>query len=383
MLNICSCNSQGAPKTKEVVGGGCDGCELMYVDMPVQISSADTSIGWFEKGQKLLVTGRVFQSDGRTPAQNVVLYYWHTDSKGLYSNRNGLNMNARAHGYLRGWVQTNSKGEYSIFTIRPAPYPNNNLPAHIHISIKEPNIGNEYYADDITFDDDLLLLPYNKKYPPMNRGGSGLVRILVKDDLQIAEHDIILGLNIPNYPVWNTLETDSGLSIGLDQPSFTPFHAFGEDKGTRTCPVCKYGRYHGIIYFVGNKPSWPEIEKWLLFLEKEGLERGEYLKVYFVYGNDDSYKKEVRQKKLEKLGTDLNLKSVALTFVPSYADTISEVDLNKINPEVSNTFIIYKHRSIVDKFIDIAPIENNFTLIKESLDKTKGSFFDLQEVKHD
>ncbi|MBK8355591.1 MAG: hypothetical protein IPL13_09540 [Saprospiraceae bacterium] len=69
--------------------------------------------------------------------------------------------------------------------------------------------------------------------------------------MQVAEHNIILGLNIiPNYPQINQSKLNSGLEIGEDNPSFTPFHAFGPDKGTRTCPVCKYGRFHGIVYFI-------------------------------------------------------------------------------------------------------------------------------------
>ena len=39
------------------------------------------------------------------------------------------------------------------------------------------------------------------KIPTAKRGGSGGKKWLpVKDSLQIAEHNIILGLNIPGYP---------------------------------------------------------------------------------------------------------------------------------------------------------------------------------------
>lgn len=82
-----------------------------------------------------------------------------------------------------------------------------------------------------------------------------------------AEHNIIPGLNIPNYPETKKSEKQSGLQLGEDNPSFIPYHAFNPDKGTRACPVCKYGRYHGIVYFVGNNPNWNDIKKWLTFLE--------------------------------------------------------------------------------------------------------------------
>ncbi|MBK9461135.1 MAG: intradiol ring-cleavage dioxygenase [Sphingobacteriales bacterium] len=366
----------------KLVGGGCDGCEIMYVGMPTNISPADTSAGWTQKGQKLLVTGIVFKLDGKTPAPNVVIYYWQTDNNGYYSPKQGMDEKAKRHGHIRGWVRTDENGKYSIYTIKPAPYPNENIPAHIHTSIKEPNIDNEYYIDEFIFDDDKLLTGEKRKALE-NRGGSGILRVLLSGDLQIAEHNIILGLNIPNYPETNKSETQSGLEIGEDNPSFIPYHAFGQDKGTRTCPVCKYGRFHGIIYFVGNNPKWGDIKKWLTFLEQESVKRNKYLKTYFVYVNENDYKKDKRQKELEHIGSEFNLRNIALTFVPSMTDTESEVNLNKINPSVENTFIIYRHRTIIDKYINLKPTEENYKIIKETLDKTKSEYFNLQEPKHD
>lgn len=382
-MAFVACKGQTSEKVQTngngIVGGGCDGCELMYVGMPEEIAPADTSPGSNEKGQKLIVTGTVFQLDGKTPAKDVVIYYWQTDSEGYYSPKPGMDERAKRHGHIRGWVKTGEDGKYTINTIRPAPYPNDVLPAHIHLAIKEPDVENEYYTDDINFDDDKLLIPHFKKYPKENRGGSGVVRVLLKDNLQIAEHDIILGLNIPNYPKKTAASVESGLSIGEDQPSFIPFHAFGPDKGTRTCPVCKYGRYHGIIYFVGAHPDWAEIKTWLRFLEQESENRKKYLKVYFVYGNEKNYNPAERQKLLESIGNELNLKNMALTFVPSFSDSATEANLNKINPEVENTFIIYKHRRIVDKYINLKPTEGNFKTLSSSLDKTQGEYFDLPE----
>jgi len=228
LLNVLtSCNGQtkdnsqtttkNTTEKSTVVGGGCDGCELMYVGMPTNLKAVDTSAGWTEKGQKLLVTGTVFKLDGKTPAPKVIIYYWQTDNNGYYSLREGLEEKAKSHGSIRGWIKTDENGKYAIYTIRPAPYPNDVLPAHIHLSIKEPDIQNEYYPDDINFDDDTLLLPYFKKYPQENRGGSGVVRILLKGDIQIAARDIILGLNIPNYPKTSNSEKKSGVTIGEDQ----------------------------------------------------------------------------------------------------------------------------------------------------------------------
>ncbi|MBO9595385.1 MAG: hypothetical protein J7599_20960 [Niabella sp.] len=385
-LVFASCNGQINEKSHNAanpaVGGGCDGCELMYIGMPKELHAVDTSPGWNEKGQKLLVTGTVFQLDGKTPAPNVIIYYWQTDNNGYYTPAPGMDQRVKRHGHIRGWVQTGDDGKYAIRTTRPAHYPKDVLPAHIHLSIREPDVSNEYYTDEINFDDDPLLIPHFKKYPQENRGGSGIVRVLLKDSLQVAGHDIILGLNIPNYPRKITDKMQSGLSIGEDQPSFTPFHAYGPDKGTQTCPVCKYGRYHGIVYFVGNHPDWMAIRNWLQFLEQESEKRQKYLKVYFVYGNSKRYNKPERQLQLEKLGHALKIKHTALTFVPSFYDKKTEIHLNKINPDAANTFIIYKHRRIVDKYIDLAPTPENFRTLSNALDRTQGDFFGLAEPMH-
>ncbi|MEO8413245.1 MAG: hypothetical protein ABI472_06280 [Ginsengibacter sp.] len=379
---LLSCNGQTTSNTKNsvekpgIVGGPFENGEFMYIGMPENIKSVDTSAGWTQKGQQLLITGTIYKLDGKTPAPNVILYYYHTDINGVYAGKQGLDPRVVRHGYIRGWVKSDINGKYSIYTVRPAPYPNRNIEAHIHPSIKEPNIDKEYYIDEFVFDDDKLLTGEKRKKLP-NRGGSGILRVFKKGDLQIAEHNIILGLNIPNYPETLKVEKQSGLQIGEDQPSFTPFHAFGPDKGSRACPVCKYGRYHGIVYFVGNNPNWEDIKKWFTFLEQQSVARSKYLKAYFVYGNSNDYSKDKRQKELERIGVELNLKNIALTFVPSFSDTESDANLNKINQSVENTFIIYRNRTIIDKFININPTERNFRLLAKVLDTNKGDYFDL------
>ncbi|MBS1630940.1 MAG: intradiol ring-cleavage dioxygenase, partial [Bacteroidetes bacterium] len=213
--------------------------------------------------------------------------------------------------------------------------------------------------------------------------GSGTLRVLLGDSMQIAEHDIVLGLNIPNYPVKQNDSVSSGLNIGEDQPSFSPYHAFGPDKGSTACPVCKYGRYQGIIYFAGNNPDWEKVKKWLQFLEEQSNIHGKYLKAYFVYGTEAPADRKQQQSILEKLGNELNIRNTALTFVPYWQDKKTEVYLNKINPSAENTFIIYKHRSIVDKYINLQPTASDFAIITAALSRTRSAYFNIPEPAHE
>lgn len=386
-----SCNGQtkqsnGTTPNQQSISGAFGTSVFTYYGIAKTISASDTSSGWNQNGQKILLTGIVYQIDGKTPAPDVLLYYYQTNTDGKYLHKPEEtrsmppNELGQTHGYIRGWVKTDKEGKYYIYTIRPGTYPTNDEPAHVHLTVKEPNDLNEYYIDDFVFDDDKLLTSVKRKKME-NRSGSGVLRIVQKGDLQIGERNIILGLNIPDYPQ-KTTYLNSGRNIGEDIISFIPYHAWGPDKGTRTCPICKYGWYHGVLYFVGNNPNWAEIKLWLTFLEKESKNREKYLKVYFVYGNEIDYNQSDREKELANVGKELQLEKVALTFVPSFTDQESEIDLNKINPKAKNTFILYKRSRIIGKLINLKPIPHNFNLISKQLDHTINEYFDLPKTDH-
>ena len=203
LLLINSCQSRSIEsngnievKSNKIIGGGCDGCELMYSGIPDAINTVDTNAVWFEAGQRLIVSGTVYKSDKITPASDVILYYWQTDAEGYYSKSQ---TQTTVHGRVRGWVKTDVNGNYTIYTLKPASYPNDVLPSHIHFAIKEADIKNEYYTDELVFDDDPLLTQ-EKRNKLENRGGSGIVKTKLSDEVLYATHNIILGLNIPDYP---------------------------------------------------------------------------------------------------------------------------------------------------------------------------------------
>ena len=387
-LNFSSCNSQNTKKETETLSEDFDKSMPFYYKMPKNLSATDTSPAFQEKGQKILLTGTVYQVDGKTPASNVILYYYQTNTNGIYATKDSEERNmpknklGQTHGYIRGWLKTDEQGKYSIYTIKPGTYPSRDEPAHVHISVSEKNMEEPYYIDDIVFDNDPLLTSQRRKKME-NRGGSGVIRFVQKDNFSIGERNIILGLNIPNYTIKNIKSITSGKNIGEDIISFTPFHAYGPDKGAKTCPICKYGWYHGILYFVGNNPNWNDIKDWLSFLEAESQKREEYLKVYFVYGNESNYNEDNRMQDLEKLGTELGLNKVALTFVPSFNDKSSEVYLNKIDPNTKNTFLIYKRSRVIDKYVDLKPNQQNFNKIINRLDESANEYFKLSRPKQE
>lgn len=184
---------------KIIVSDGCDGCDLMYQGMPSpsKLSWSAQIAGANEPGERMEISGKIYRKDGKTPAEGIVLYVYHTNAGGYYAPSDTQTM-AKRHGHLRGWIITNNKGEYKFTTIRPGQYPNAAIPAHIHPVVKEPD-KIEYYIDEFVFDDDLKLTQ-EKKNKSENRGGSGIIRLIKNETGEWVGHrDIILGLNIPNY----------------------------------------------------------------------------------------------------------------------------------------------------------------------------------------
>ncbi len=199
LFSACSENTTNQTSLQQV-GGSCEGCEAIH-ESPVpfsKLSHIDTLPGFNDKGQQIEVGGVVYKKDGKTPAKDVVIYVYQTDPKGIYPKKGNETGWGKQHGFIRGWMKTNDKGEYRFYTLRPASYPNSTNPQHIHITIKEPSF-NEYWIDDYHFADDPLVTADIKRKDG-KRGGTGLLYLQTGNGIAKAKRDIILGLNIPGYP---------------------------------------------------------------------------------------------------------------------------------------------------------------------------------------
>lgn len=136
-----------------------------------------------EPGEPLLVSGRIFGPDGRTPAAGLTLYVYHTDARGLYSEEDGDGREPNPR--LKGRMRTDSEGRYEFRTIKPAPYPGGTNRRHIHAKVSGAGRA-EQWIDSFMFADDPLVTPevhaqfagFGNFTPLMasQRGGDGLLR---------------------------------------------------------------------------------------------------------------------------------------------------------------------------------------------------------------
>ena len=101
-----------------------------------------------EPGSPLRVSGTVLAPDGVTPLAGITVYSYQVDAKGHYRADGGLEPPR-----LRGWATTDADGHYEFRTIRPIPYPNHEIPAHLHFHLWGKGYPRQY-TDDLQFDDD-------------------------------------------------------------------------------------------------------------------------------------------------------------------------------------------------------------------------------------
>lgn len=193
LLIALTINSQAQGK---LVGGPCEGCEAVFEYGDQNLSSVDTLPEFGSEGVDIKVTGKVYEPDGKTPAGGVILYVYQTNEEGVYPKKGDETGWAKRHGYIRGWIKTDSDGRYTFYTQRPMFY--GTAPAHIHVTILEPN-GKYYYIQDFLFEGDKNLTSRQLNNRSPRGGNNGIISYKKEEGILTGKRDIILGMNVPNY----------------------------------------------------------------------------------------------------------------------------------------------------------------------------------------
>lgn len=153
--------------------------ELVRKEMreaPAQLASSARIAPANEPGEPMVIEATVVAEDGKTPLPGVTVYAYHTDATGHYvkdaPGPGSPNFTPR----LRAWVKTDARGHFEWQTIRPAPYPSRNVPAHIHVTAwgagfpvqwsevqfaGDPLLAEQHFTDNTA--DYLYIIPLEKK----------------------------------------------------------------------------------------------------------------------------------------------------------------------------------------------------------------------------
>ena len=157
---------------------------------------------------------------------------------------------------------------------------------------------------------------------------------------------------------------DSGPAKGEAVSAFQPTHVTGADKGTNTCPVCKYGVLPAVQVWVNGVPSEQDAkvaQKLEQAMAKFNTGDKLRLKSFMIFKGDQSI-----EGKLQQFAKLSRIEQVALAYLPGSSEAFSEYH---INPEAKTTVLVYKGRRITDKFVDLPDSADSLKQLESAIDR--------------
>lgn len=155
----------------------------------------------------------------------------------------------------------------------------------------------------------------------------------------------------------------SGLQPGEMTSAFEPTHIAGPDKGTETCPVCKYGNRPAIqVWNTGDDQS--NIVAMLNHLDNKVANSKHELKAF-----------EVRVTSCEACVSDngeiakmVKGGNVGITQIPSTSEAVKAYKINT-DGSVKNTVIVYRNRKVVANFVNLKADEEGLAKLDAAIAK--------------
>lgn len=158
-----------------------------------QLNNTDSIPGFEASINKLKITGTIYQSDGVTPAKDVLLYIEQADEDGDYQIKTE---NKKRYMQHRAWVKTDANGQYTFFTFVPGAatdpitFPKRKGLKKIYPIIKEAN-KTEYNLDALLFDNDPQLTKTCRKRLK-RKGIDSILNPEKSGDMLVVTRDIVL-----------------------------------------------------------------------------------------------------------------------------------------------------------------------------------------------
>lgn len=155
----------------------------------VQLSHTDSIPDFQNKEAKLKLTGTIYESDGVTPAKDVILYIEQRDDNGRYKM---VKEDDKRFVYHRGWIKTDANGKYTFYTFMPGSIHRSNNYKYIATVVKAPG-QDEYELNAFIFDNDPILSKHCRKRLAKKGKADAILKVVTSDDnLMVVTRDITL-----------------------------------------------------------------------------------------------------------------------------------------------------------------------------------------------
>jgi protocatechuate 3,4-dioxygenase beta subunit len=118
---------------------------------PARLASSGRIAPAAEPGIPFAVRALVLDGAGK-PVPGVEVFAYQTDQHGIYAPPG-----AADPWRLKGWAVTDAQGRFELLTIRPAAYPSNTVPGHVHLTFTTTCCGRQ--VTEVMFEDDPLVTP--------------------------------------------------------------------------------------------------------------------------------------------------------------------------------------------------------------------------------
>ncbi len=161
---------------------------------------------------------------------------------------------------------------------------------------------------------------------------------------------------------------ESGLKVGESVTPFHPTHISGPDKGTETCPPCKYG-------------SVPAVQAWIAPQEKAEVVAsiGKVLE-----GSEAKYEKSSFQgfmimltrcdacvEKANVYATGAKTSKIGIATLAVTNEAIKNYKVN-VDKEMLNTIFVYKNKKVVEKFVNLTNSKEDIAKLEAAIAKASS-----------
>ena len=163
----------------------------IYDYAELHLNNTDTIPDYDSKLNKLKITGTIYESDGLTPAKDVILFVEQPNENGDFDLRKE---NDKRYVNHRGWVKTDADGHYTLYTFVPGGDRRYKQLQQIFPVIKESSKP-EYQIETYLFDEDPLLTKACRKKINKKGDPSRILKLKKEGGLLVAQRDIVLNSN--------------------------------------------------------------------------------------------------------------------------------------------------------------------------------------------